>query len=42
MDDIFFGGNDEMSLDFVEEMKNKFEMSMIGEISSLLDCKFHN
>lgn len=36
VDDIIFGGNDDMSLNFVEEMKKEFEMSLIGEIK-----KFH-
>ena len=32
IDDIIFGGNDEASDKFVEEMRNEFEMSMIREI----------
>ena len=32
VDDIIFGGNDEVSNKFSEDMKNGFEMSMIGEI----------
>ena len=36
VDDIIFGGNDEASDKFVEEMKNEFEMSMIGEIKFFL------
>ena len=31
-DDIIFGGNDEASDKFSKEMKNEFEMSMIGEM----------
>ena len=30
VDDIIFGGNDDESDKFVEEMKKEFEMSMIG------------
>ena len=32
IDDIIFGGNDEASNKFLEDMKNEFEMSMIGEM----------
>ena len=32
VDDIIFRGNDEVSDEFAEEMKNEFEMSMIGEM----------
>ena len=32
VDDIIFGGNDEESKNFVEEMNKEFEMSMIGEM----------
>ena len=32
VDDIIFGGNDEANGKFSKEMKNEFEMSMIGEI----------
>ena len=35
-DDIIFGGNDEESKKFVEEMKKEFEMSMIGEMKYFL------
>ena len=35
-DDIIFGGNDEASDKFSEEMKNEFEMSMIGEMDFFL------
>ena len=31
VEDIIFGGNNESSDKFGEEMKNEFEMSMIGE-----------
>lgn len=34
--DIFFGGNDKESDNFLKEMKNKFEMSMIGEMNFFL------
>ena len=30
VDDIIFGGNDEESKKFAEEIKKEFEMSMIG------------
>ena len=33
VDDIIFGGNDEASDKFVDEMKNEFEMSMISEMN---------
>ena len=36
VDDIIFGGNDEASDKFAEEMKNEFEMSMIGEMKFFL------
>ena len=36
VDDIIFGGNDEASDKFTKEMKNEFEMSMIGEIKFFL------
>lgn len=32
VDDIIFGGDDEMSHVFADEMKKEFEMSLIGEI----------
>ena len=35
-DDIIFGGNDEESDKFAEEMKNEFEMSMIEEMKIFL------
>ena len=35
-DDIIFGGNDDESDKFVEEMKKEFEMSMIGEMKYFL------
>ena len=36
VDDIIFGGNNEASDKFTKEMKNEFEMSMIGEIKIFL------
>ena len=36
VDDIIFGGNDDESDKFAEEMKKEFEMSMIGEIKYFL------
>ena len=36
VDDIIFGRNDEESDNFFEEMKNEFEMSMIGEMTFFL------
>ena len=36
VDDIIFGGNDEASNKFLEDMKNEFEMSMIGEMKFFL------
>ena len=38
-DDIIFGGNDEASDKFSEEMKNEFEMSMIGEMKFFLELQ---
>ena len=35
-DDIIFGGNDEDRNQFFEDMKNEFEMSMIGEMKFFL------
>ena len=35
-DDIIFGGNDEASDKFAEEMNNEFEMSMTGDIKKFL------
>ena len=35
-DDIIFGGNDEANKKFSQDMKNEFEMSMIGEMKFLL------
>ena len=34
--DIIFEGNEEASKKFLEEIKNKFEMSMIGEMKYFL------
>ena len=39
VDDIIFGGNDEVSKKFLEDMKNEFEMSMIGEMKFFLGLK---
>ena len=36
VDDIIFGGNDEASDKFAEEMKNEFEIRMIGEMKFFL------
>ena len=36
VDDIIFGGNDEMCNTFADEMKFEFEMSMIGGIEFFL------
>ena len=36
VDVIIFGGNDEASDKFTEEMKNEFEMSLIGEMKFFL------
>ena len=36
VDDIIFRGNDEESDKFSKEMKNEFEMSMIGEMKFFL------
>ena len=36
VDDIIFGGNDEASEKFFEDMKNELDMSMIGEIKFFL------
>lgn len=36
VDDIIFGGNDEASDKFYDEMKNEFEMSMIGDMKYFL------
>ena len=36
VDDIIFGGNDEASNKWLEDMKNEFEMSMIGEMKFFL------
>ena len=36
VDDIIFGGNDEESEKFVEEMKKESEMSMIGQMKYFL------
>ena len=36
VDDIIFGGNDEASAKFLEDLKNEFETSMIGEMNFFL------
>ncbi|GLJ06696.1 hypothetical protein SUGI_0045460 [Cryptomeria japonica] len=36
VDDIIFGGNDDMSNNFADEMKNEFEMSLVGEIKNFI------
>ena len=36
VDDIIFGGNDEESKKFSEEIKKEFEMSMVGEMKYFL------
>ena len=36
LDDIIFGGDDEASNKFLEDMKNEFGMSMIGEMKFFL------
>ena len=36
VDDIIFGGNDDESDKFVEEMKKEFEINMIGEMKYFL------
>ena len=41
MDDIIFGGDDETSDKFVDEMK-EFEMSMIGEMKYFLGSHLFN
>ena len=39
VDDIIFGGNDEESGKFSEEIKNEFVMSMMGEMKFFLDYR---
>ena len=41
-DDKIFGGNDEASDKFANEMKNEFEMSMIGEMKYFQGVKFNH
>ncbi|GLJ24590.1 hypothetical protein SUGI_0469950 [Cryptomeria japonica] len=36
IDDIIFGGEDKLCMEFANNMKNEFEMSMIGEIKKFL------
>lgn len=36
VDDIIFGGNDDMSNDFANEMKNEFKMFLVGEIKNFI------
>ena len=40
VDAIIFGGNGEASDQFFEEVKNEFEMSMIGEMKFFLGLQF--
>ena len=40
VDGIIFGGNDEASDKFFDEMKNEFEMSMISEMKNFLFFRF--
>lgn len=39
VDNIIFGGDDEMSMYFDDEMKKEFEMSMIGELKFFIGLK---
>lgn len=36
VDDIIFGGNDGMSNSFADEVKNEFEMSLVGKIKNFI------
>ena len=38
-DDIIFGGNDGASDNFLEDMKNEFEMNMVGEMKFFLELQ---
>ena len=42
VDDIIFGGKEVLSKDFADKMKHEFEMSMFGDLYSLLDCNYIN
>lgn len=39
VDDIIFQGNDVMSNNFTDEMKNKFEISLVGEIKKFIGLR---
>lgn len=39
VDDIIFGGNDDMSKNFSSEMQKEFEISMIGDLNFFLGLK---
>ena len=41
MDDIIFGGKEVLSKDFVDKIKDEFEMSMFGEIKLFVGLKVH-
>jgi hypothetical protein len=42
VDDIIFGSDDErLSQKFAKEMKNEFEMSLLGELSLFLGLQIH-
>ena len=41
VDDIVFGAtNDSLAQSFADEMKKMFEMSMVGELTYFLDCRW--
>jgi len=39
VDDIIFGGNDDMCKNFAGEMQKEFKISMIGELNFFLGLK---
>ncbi|GLJ58266.1 hypothetical protein SUGI_1428590 [Cryptomeria japonica] len=39
VDDVIFGGNDDMRDDFANEMKTEFEMSLVGEIKFFINLQ---
>ena len=41
VDDIIFGGQDNLCKAFANEMKKEFEMSMFGEIRFFVDLQVH-
>ncbi|GLJ30903.1 hypothetical protein SUGI_0614950 [Cryptomeria japonica] len=41
VDDIIFGGNDNMSMTFADEMKEEFEMSLIGTQKEMVAVEIH-